>query len=88
MTDWQERLTELLGDLERQSDELRLKLGLGKLEAREEWDDVESRLEELRGRVKAALAEADDASDDVGEAAEHLAGEIRKAFDRVRRKLL
>lgn len=88
MTDWRDRLDELLDDLERQRDELRLKLGLGRMEAKEEWEGLESRLGDLRTRIRAAADEADDAAGEVSEAAERLGAEIRKGFERIRRRLL
>lgn len=81
------RLEALLKKLEIERDELRLKLGLAKLEAREEWQELEKKLETLRGRLKVAGGEARGAGAEVRTAAENLAREIKEGFDRVRKTL-
>ena len=85
MTDEQSKLQSLLQRLETERDELKVKIGLAKLEAREEWEEVEQKLERLRGRMKRLKDEAGDATEDVGEALEKVGQEIRDGFNRIRK---
>lgn len=81
------RLQSLLTKLEEEGDELKLKLGLAKLEAREDWGDIQKKLERLRGRMKVVQEEAGESGGDVGAALEVLGEEIKTAFDRIRKAL-
>lgn len=80
-----EKLDDVMRRLEAERDELRVKLGLAKLEARSEWQELEKKMEALRGRMKVLGSEAREASGDVGEAAGALADEIRDGFARLRK---
>ncbi len=85
MADRKEQLKSLLERLEQERDELKMKFGLAKLEAREEWQELQGKVERLRGRLKVLGEEADDAGEDVGTALEMLGEEIREGFDRIRK---
>lgn len=85
MTERREKLQSLLQRLETERDELKVKIGLAKLEAKEEWTEMEEKLDRLRGRMKRLRDEADDASDDIGEAFELLGDEIKEGFSRIRK---
>jgi len=85
--DWRAKWQQVLADLERERDELKLKLHLAKAEGRDEWARMDQKLSELRFRAEAAGTEARDAMDEVGEAARKLAEEIKAGFDRVRKTL-
>ncbi len=87
MSERQDRLQSLLTRLEQERDELKLKIGLARLEGREEWAELESKLDRLRGRMKVVQEEAGESSGDVGAALEVLGDEIRAAFDRIRKVL-
>ncbi len=87
MSDEKSKLQSLLQRLETERDELKLKVGLAKLEAREEWQEVEAKMERLRGRMKRLRDEAEDATDDVGDALEQVGKEIRDGFNRIRKLL-
>lgn len=87
MTTMRERLTEMLEKLEQERDELKVRMHLGKAEAREEWDKLDARVGELRARLDKAGDEAGDVLDDVGAAAKLLGDEIRQGFARIRRTL-
>ena len=82
-----EKLQKILQQLETERDELKLKLGLAKLEARDEWQEVEKKMESLRGRLRVAGGEAREASGEVASAARALADEIKEGFARVRKLL-
>ena len=85
MTDWRAKWQQALADLERERDELKLKIHLAKAEGRDELDRLDQKIAELRFRAQAAGSEAKDAMGDVGGAARNLVDEIRAGFDRVRK---
>jgi hypothetical protein len=85
--DWRAKWQQVLTDLERERDELKLKIHLAKAEGRDEWARIDKKLDELRFRAGAAGSEAKDAMDDVGEAAKKLADEIKAGLDRIRKTL-
>jgi hypothetical protein len=87
MTDLRATWQKVLTDLERERDELKLKIHLGKAEGREELAKLDDRLAELRLRADAAGTEAKGAVEDIGEAAKKLTAEIRAGIDRVRKTL-
>lgn len=82
---WKAKLQDVLADLERERDELKLKLHLAKAEGRDELARMEEKIAELRFRAGAAGTEARDAMDGINEAASRLADEIREGFARVRK---
>jgi chromosome segregation ATPase len=85
MADAKERLNALLQQLETERDELKLQLGLAKLEAREEWQELEGKMDSLRGRLKVVGEEAKEAGGDVAAAADVLVGEIKEGFSKIRK---
>ncbi|HEY7682219.1 MAG TPA: hypothetical protein VH879_06215 [Gemmatimonadales bacterium] len=87
MTDWRARWAQTLSDLERERDELKLKIHLAKAEGRDELARLDEKISDLRQRTDAAGVEAKDAMGNVGEAAKKLVAEIKAGFDRVRKTL-
>ena len=85
--DWKARFQDVLTDLERERDELRVRAHLAKAEAKDELAKMEQKLDELRFRADAAKSEAKSAMGEIGEAAGRLADEIKEGFDRVRKTL-
>jgi hypothetical protein len=89
MTDWHAKWQQVLADLERQRDELKVRLHLGKADARDEWARLrlDEKIATLRQRADAAGGEAKDAMKDIGIAVDRLADEIREGLERVRKTL-
>ena len=85
MSEHKEKIRSLLERLETERDELKVKVGLAKLEAKEEWQEIQGKLDRLRGRMKVLGEEADDAGEDVGAALEMLGSEIKEGFNRIRK---
>jgi chromosome segregation ATPase len=85
--DWKQRLQEMIEKLQQERDELRVKLHLGKAEARDELARLDKKLDELKGRARVARGEAGEALEDIEEAAKTLWGEIRDGYARVRKSL-
>ena len=73
---------DLMKELETLRDEIRLKLHLASMDARDEWDKLETRWQEFRGK-----AELDETAEEVGEAAGELFDELKKGYDRIRKAL-
>ena len=84
---WKAKFHEVLADLERERDELKLKVHLAKADGRDELARMEEKIAQLRFRAGAAGSEARDAMDEIGDAASKLVGEIREGFARVRKTL-
>ena len=89
MADWKATWQEVLSDLERQRDEIKVRLHLARAEARDEWAKLklDEKIATLRQRADAAGVEARDAMKDIGVAADRLADEIREGLERVRKTL-
>lgn len=87
MSEHEEKLKGLLQRLEQERDELKVKLGLAKLEAREEWQELEDKIQGLRGRLKVLKDEAGEAGSDVGAAFDMMADEVKEGFARLRKLL-
>ena len=84
MTEWRQRLDEVIAKMEQERDELRLKLHLAKADARDELDKLDVKMAELKARASRVDDEARDALGDIGDAAKGLAEEIKEGFTRVR----
>lgn len=87
MSDGEGRFESMMRKLEVERDELRVKLNLAKLEARDEWEDLEKKMASLKGRMKVVKEEAKEASGDIGDAFDALATEIKEGLSRIRRML-
>jgi hypothetical protein len=87
MGTWNEKWQELVTDLERERDELKLKIKLGTKDAHDQVGRMDDKIQQLKLKADAATSEAKDAMEDVGEVAKKLADEIKAGFDRVRKTL-
>lgn len=85
MANNRQKLQNLMQQLEQERDELKVQLGLAKLEAREEWQELEKKMEHLRGRLKVVGEEARETSGDVGAAFDVVAEEVKDGFERLRK---
>jgi predicted nucleic acid-binding Zn-ribbon protein len=85
MGDTRDEIEKAIKQLERQRDELRLKMHLGKAEAREEWEKLERQWEHVRARLPKLREALGDTKDDVGAALKLTAEEIRRGYERLRR---
>jgi len=82
-----EELERLKEGLLQQRDELRVKAGLAKLEAREEWDKVEEKVDHLLAKFEGFGEEASEVSEDVLEKAKLVGEEIKTAYERIKAHL-
>jgi len=88
---WQNKLEELITTLERERDELRVKVHLASLDAKDEFTELERRLDALRARMTntsgGARETASDVGDVVSETARKMADELREGYRKVREKM-
>lgn len=91
MGTWRDKMAEMLKDLERERDELRVKLHLGRKELQEELDQMDDRLAAFRARAAEWADKADDQLDDViDEAREKTSGwmsELKEEYGKLRDRL-
>lgn len=73
-------LDDLLDDLKRRRDELRLQMHLASKELRDEWDELEDKMDEFRRR-----AQFEETGKGVGSALESLGHELKLGYDRLRK---
>ena len=78
---------QLLADLERERDELRLQLRLGKAEARDQFKEAERKLAALRTQLNDVEGTAKSAAATTATKAKAIAAEIRESFARIRKIL-
>lgn len=79
-----ERLTEILARLKQERDELRLKIHLGTMEAKEEWGELEEKLQTLESRLSEAKDDAMEKAGDVRSNVQFVADELQAAYRRIR----
>jgi hypothetical protein len=82
-----EDLEKLKETLVQQRDELRVKAGLAKLEAREEWEKIEEKADHFMAKLETIGEAASDASEDVVQSAKHLGEEIKAAYEKIKTRL-
>ena len=87
MNDAREEIEKLLQKLGQERDELRVKLNLAKLEARDEWDRLEQKWEHLRARAPEMRQNVSETATEVAAAARTLMDDIRKGYERIRKTL-
>lgn len=91
MATWKQKLDELVLDLQRERDELRVKAALGKAELRDELNELDAKLDEVKEKAKVWAEQADDQLDDLlDDAKVKTSGwmkEIRDGYARIRDRL-
>lgn len=91
MSEWKERLQQMVTTLEQERDELRLKMHLAKADAKDELDKLDTQLDAKLAELKAKVASYDkdgDGSvvDDLGDAAKALASDLQEGFRKFRER--
>lgn len=87
MSDFGDKMDDLLQTLKTERDELRVQLHLLKAEAKEEWDEVEKHWEHLESRAKKVGQGAAESGEDIAAAGKQLAEEIGNAYQRIRKSM-
>ena len=81
------RINELLADLKKERDTLRVKLNLAKMEAGDEWEKLETQLARLDAKARELSTVTGEASHEIATAAKLLGEEIRQGFKKIARHL-
>ncbi len=79
-----ENLAEVWTKLRQERDELRVKIHLGTMEAKEEWDEVEKKWQRFESKAAEKKDELVETSRDIGEGVELIAKELGAAYRRIR----
>lgn len=87
MASAREELEKLMQQLEQQRDEIRVKMSLAKLDAREEWNRLEKKWGELKAKTQPVREELGTTAGNVGAALRMAAEEIRDGYARLRKRL-
>ena len=82
MSNDQSSKKDLMEELGRLRDEVRLKMNLASMEARDEWEKLEERWAQFRRK-----ADLDETVDGIGDSAGDLVDELRKGYERIRKAL-
>jgi uncharacterized phage-like protein YoqJ len=82
-----ERLAEVVARLRQERDELRLKVHLGTMEAKEEWDELERKWQTLESQLAEAKEEAVQRAREARANVELVADELEAAYRRIREGL-
>jgi SMC interacting uncharacterized protein involved in chromosome segregation len=85
--DIRQQIDETLEKLKQDRDELRVKLNLAKLEARDDWEAAEAKLAKLESKARELGGATAESAKDIGAAAKLLAEEIRDGFRNIARRL-
>jgi len=84
MPDIQARINEEFENLRTLRDELKVRIHLGKAEARDKWDELEKDWQHVEGKIKVLGDETRESAKEVGEATEMLVSELKDAYRRLR----
>jgi predicted nuclease with TOPRIM domain len=87
MADAMERITKAAEQLKQQRDELRVKLHLGKAEAKDEWTRLEKQWEEVKPKLDTVREEAGKTAESVGTALSLALEELKNGYERLRNRL-
>ena len=79
------RFKELLENLQQKRDELKVKIHLGSMEAKDEWSTLEKKWEKFSSR---AAKEIDEGSKVIADELDALGDEIEKGYQTIKNKLV
>ncbi len=83
----QERMERELEDLRATRDELRVRLHLGKLDAKEQWEQVEKQWQHVESKLKLARETGREVAEDIGEATSLVVEEMKAGYSKLRKLL-
>ncbi|MCP4510173.1 MAG: hypothetical protein GY903_00555 [Fuerstiella sp.] len=87
MSEERSTLETLMGHLRQERDELRLKMHLAEMEAKDEYDRLSGKLDELTVQYDPVRTAVSESADNVISALALAAGEMKNGFQRVRKAL-
>ena len=80
MSDIRERIEEEVDGLRAVRDDLRVRLHLGQVEVRDQWEKLERKWQRVEAKAKVLREESRESMEDVEDAARLLVGEIREGY--------
>ena len=83
MNEQHTRLEGLVSELKHQRDEIKLKIHLGEMELKDEWDKLEEKFHQMTADYDPAKRAVAETSEDVWESLEQVALELKDGFKRV-----
>lgn len=83
MSEQNNSFDDIVNELKKERDELRVKLNLAKMDASDEWEKVEHQLEKLELKAKEIGSATADATGEIAAAAKLLAEEVRDGFKNI-----
>ena len=87
MFDKKEQIEEILSGLRQLRDELKVKIHLGKADAKDEWERLENKWQEFKTHSKVVGEAIDESAKDVGSALENVASELKDGYRRIKKLL-
>jgi len=87
MSTTKSELDRVLQELQRQRDELKLKMYLAKADAKDEWQELERKWQEIKPKLDAAGSEAVKTGENVLTGLKLTLEEMRKGYERIRERL-
>ena len=85
--DLEDKVEQLLKDLARERDELRVQAHLLKAEARDEWEEMEEKWRHFESTMGRVGGSAKESAGEIGAAAEQLGEELGQAYKRLKNAL-
>jgi CBS domain-containing protein len=85
--DWRERLDHEIDELRRLRDELKVRIHLGKADARDLWERLDKRFHEVEAQVKRTAQRSEAPLHEMGEASRKLLDELRAGYHELRKQL-
>jgi len=82
-----EKLEGELETLQTTRDELRVRVHLGKMDAKEQWDELEKQWQHVESKLKIAGEAGREVAGDIGEAASLTIAEIKEGYAKLRKLL-
>jgi hypothetical protein len=87
MSERKERFEKMVSSLKQVRDELKVKIHLGKAEAKDEWEKLEGKWQELKAHGETVAGAVEDSAKDVGSALELVGGELKVGYERLKKIL-
>lgn len=91
MAEKDDKLEDLIGSLKQQRDELRVRMHLGSLEAKDEFDALEKKWEqwtaEAKAQSKPLRTVMEDSAKNVGSALDLVLDEVKQSYERIKKQL-
>jgi uncharacterized protein (DUF3084 family) len=87
MHDKKEQMEEMLSGLRQMRDELKVKIHLGKAEAKDEWEKLEKKWQEFKANSKVVGEAMDESAKNVGSALEIVGSELKEGYKRIKKLL-